>query len=443
MGSINFLEKSYEYKLIQKKIREKVSNANINKDIERLTEEVVKKYRQEIAAIKSNKLKRAVLETRIIELIDEQSIAYEGTTREELIKSILDEVFGYSILQKYIEDDTVNDIMVNDYNNIYVRRGNTDEKVNVQFPSRNAYEEFLFKVCAFCGEKLNASNPKVDGVDDNFNLRINITTTPMNTYSPCLVIRKNHKNINLDKIITSDLYPEEILKTIDLYRKAGCRVIIAGPMESGKTTWMNAYLNEIKDERIIVMEDTPELHLKNDNVIYMKTIEGKGKEEVRVTLSDLVRNFKRTNGTMPVVSEVRGEEAVELLDIFNAGFIKGCTSIHANSAEETIRQLIFQIKASGKLGTDRKELEEYLSRTIDVIIYLEKRKIVSISEVDYDYENEKIIVNDIHKFQIEKETKDKIMGQYKTCINPMSKKMIDRIRRVGLVNEIPKELMRK
>ena len=144
---------------------------------------------------------------------------------------------------------------------------------------------------------------------------------------------------------------------------------------------------------------------------------------------------------MPVVSEVRGEEAVELLDIFNAGFIRGCTSIHANSAEETIRQLIFQIKASGKLGTDRKELEEYLSRTIDVIIYLEKRRIVSISEIDYDYEKEKIIVNDIHKFEIQKETKDKIEGQYKTCINPMSKKMIDRIRRVGLIEEIPKKLM--
>ena len=122
------------------------------------------------------------------------------------------------------------------------------------------------------------------------------------------------------------------------------------------------------------MEDTAELNLTCKNTVYMKTVKGKGNEEVKYSLSDLVRNFKRTNGTFPVVSEVRGQEAVELLDVFNSGFTKGCTSIHANSAIDTIRQLVFQIKASNKLGTERKEIEEYLSRTIDIIIYVEKRK---------------------------------------------------------------------
>ena len=140
MGSINFLEKSYEYKLIQKDVREKISKDNINKDILELTEEVVKRYRQEIANIKNNKLKRAVLETKIIELIDEKDIAYDNVSREELITAILNEIFGYSILQKYIEDPTVNDIMVNSYDSIYIRRGSVDTLVEDKFVSKDNYE---------------------------------------------------------------------------------------------------------------------------------------------------------------------------------------------------------------------------------------------------------------------------------------------------------------
>ena len=104
--------------------------------------------------------------------------------------------------------------------------------------------------------------------------------------------------------------------------KAGCRIMFAGQLESGKTTLLNSYLNLI-DRRTVIMEDTPELMTTNPNTIYQKTVKSSSENAVEVTLADLVKNFRRTNGMMPVVGEVRGPEATELLDLFNTGFILG------------------------------------------------------------------------------------------------------------------------
>lgn len=440
MASINFLDVAYNYKNVNEEVETKVTSRSLNDEMISIIEEVNEKYRDEISKVKSAELKTTVMEEKIINVLDKRGLIIEGYNRSTLIKSIMDELFGYSILQKYIDDPTINDIMVNDYDKIFIRKGMTDYKVPEKFKDREHYKTFLLKICAFIGEKLNISSPKVDGADKKYDLRIYISQEPINTYSPSLVIRKSHKNLDLSRIITPEQYPEEILKTIELMQKAGCRVIIAGPMESGKTTFMNAYLNGIKDERIVVMEDTPEVVLTNENVLYMQTVQDKNNESIQVSLADLVKSFKRSNGTMPVVSEVRSIESVELLDVYNSGFIKGCTSLHANSAKEVIRQLVFQIKASNKLGTDRRELEEYLSRTIDIIIYMEKRKIVTISEIYFDEETEKIEVRDLHRYFIEEETKNEIKGYYETCVNPFSQKMLDRIRRAGLLSTVPDKL---
>lgn len=443
MGSINFLQQAYNVKQIEDTVKEVVEKQKIYSEIKKINKEIVEKFSKEISSIKSKTMQQSVLEDKILELIDEKGIVFDNISREELIKIVLDEVFGYSILQKYIEDPEVNDIMVNDYKTVFIRKGMTDIQVDERFENEEVYNDFLLKICSFIGQKLNASNPQVDGKDKKFDLRIYITTQPMNSYSPSLVIRKSHNNIDLTKVITEDIYPGEIMKTIELMQKAGSIVMFAGPMESGKTTMMNAYLNEIENERMVVMEDTNEILLKNPNTVYVQTIKATASEQNSITLADLVKNFKRSNGTMPIVSEVRGIEAVELLDVFNSGFTRGATSIHANSPIDVIRKLVFQIKASNKIGTDRNEIEEYIASSLDIIVYMEKRKIVSISEVYFDYDTRLIQVKEIHKFNIEKETKNEIFGKYETCVNPFSEKMLDRIRRVGLLDQVPEKLRGK
>lgn len=444
MGSINFLEKSYEINKVTESVEDKIVGDRYYNYIEEITKEVVINNKEIISNSSNKNEKKSLLYNQIINIIDDKKIKIEGESRETLIKSIIDEILGYGIIQKYIEDPTVNDIMVNDYRNIFIRRGMEDIKVPETFYSEKKFEDFLYKVCSFIGEKLNSTSPKVDGTDSQFNLRINITTSPINTYSPSLIIRKNHStNVDINKVITPESCDIDVYNSIEILREAGCRIIVAGPLESGKTTWLNAYLEGVKDERIIIMEDTPEMVISNPNTIYQQTVEGKDQDVLKITLQDLVKNFKRTNGTFPVVSEVRGIESVELLDIFNAGFVKGATSIHANSPKEVIRQLVFQIKSSNRLGTDRFELEEYIARTIDIIVYMEKRKIVSISEVVFNEKTERLEIIDLHRFYIEKETKNEIIGHYETCLNPFSDKMLDRIRRAGLLDKVPNKMLRK
>lgn len=441
MGTVNFLEQAYKMNLLQNKLVQKLNIDQLNELVDATTNEVVSQHSDIIKQIKDKTVKKNVLESKIIEIIDKKNVLIEGISREELMKKVMDEVFGYSILQKYIEDPEVNDIMVNDYDVIYIRKHLTDIRIEERFRSREHYMQFLYKVCAFVGEKLNESSPQVDGNDNNYGLRINITISPINTYTPSLVIRKRHKHFPMEYILNQGNMSQEMYDTFHIIAKAGCRVMFAGQLESGKTTLLNSYLNLI-DRRTVIMEDTPELMTTNPNTIYQRTVKAGSDEAVEVTLADLVKNFRRTNGLMPVVGEVRGPEAVELLDLFNTGFIFGASSIHANSARDVVNQLIFQIKASGKLGVDRKELEEYIGRTIDMIVYMEKRKVVEIVELYYDYEKEQLVFHPLHKFVIQKESTNGIDGYFINNINPFSDKMKDRIRRAGIVNEVPKEMMK-
>lgn len=432
MGTINFLEQSY-YARLQNRTMEKININQLNEIIESIVSEIVSKHANIVNGIKNKSIKKDILEAKIIELLDNKNISIENISREDFIKKITDEIFGYSILQKYIDDPEVNDIMVNDFDSIYIRKNLTDIKIEEKFRNKEHYLQFLYKVCAFVGEKLNESSPQVDGNDNNYGLRINITINPINTYAPSLVIRKRRKYFPLEHILNQGNISQNMYDTFNIIAKAGCRIIFAGQLESGKTTLLNSYLNLI-DKRTVIMEDTPELLTTNPNTVYQKTVKGNMEESVNVTLADLVKNFRRTNALMPVVGEVRGTEAVELLDLFNTGFTCGATSIHANSVVDAVNQLIFQIKASGKLGVDRKELEEYIGRTIDMIVYMEKRKVIDMSEIYYDYSGKKLVFHPLHKFNIEKETINGLQGKFET-INSYSIKMKDRIRRAGL-NEV-------
>lgn len=439
MGTINFLEQSYKINNTNAVV-EKLNIEQINDIIEKTTNEVVSKHSDVIRQIKEKSVKQHVLESKIIDIIDENNFIVEGITREELLKRVMDEVFGYSIIQKYIEDPEVNDIMVNSDNAIFIRKNQTDIKVPEVFKSKEAYTQFLYKVCAFCGQKLNESSPRVDGTDDNYGLRINITIAPINTYASSLIIRKGHKHFNLGSIVSQGNIHTDMFDTFRVMSKVGSRVMFAGQLESGKTTLMSSYLNLI-NKRMVIMEDTPEIITTNPNAVYQKTVNATSEEGIRVTLADLVKNFRRTNAHMPVVGEVRGPEAVELLDLFNTGFTCGACSIHANSAMDAVNQLIFQVKASGKLGVDRSELEEYIGRSIDMIVYMEKRKVVEMVELDYDYKKRELVFTPLHQFIIEEETQDGIQGHFETCINPYTKKMKDRIRRAGMTKEINPVMM--
>ena len=444
MASISFIDEIYNRKQQNNATTELVTKYNINTIVEDLHKALVNDFGEIIAAIREHKQDKEVMRLKISDYLEKNGVTVPDITRDDLIKKLMDEIFGYSILQKYIEDPEVNDIMVNAYDTIYIRRTFHDELVPERFENHQKYMQFLQRVSSFVGEKLNETSPQVDGTDKEFNLRINITSTPINTYNPSLVIRKTHGYISLDDIARQGNISKAMYDTFKIFGKINVRIMFAGQLESGKTTFMNAYLDHIEHQRMVIMEDTPELKINsNSNVVYQKTLEAKSEEGMVVTLADLVRNFRRTNGTMPVVGETRGVEAVELLNIFNTGFVAGASSIHANSAKDVIRQLMFQIKSSGKLGVDRSELEEYIANSIDIIVYMEKRKVVEIVAVDYDEFNRRMVLTPIHTFHIERETRNVLEGEFNDYLNPFGQVLVDRVRRAGLINEIDKRLLPK
>lgn len=444
MASINFINEIYNRKQQNIETNEIVNKDNIDNIVAQIHSALVNNFAEIISAIREHKAEKEIMRLKIGDFLEKSSITLPSLSREELIKKLMDEIFGYSIIQKYIEDPTVNDIMINSYDSIYIRRTFFDELVPEKFPDAEKYRQFLYRVASFTGEKLNATSPQVDGTDKEYNLRINITCEPLNTYCPSLVIRKTHGQISLEEIASQGNISKAMYETFRLFGKINVRIMFAGQLESGKTTFMNAYLNQIENQRMVVMEDTPEIKLeKGSNVIYQKTVAGKEEDAVTITLADLVRNFRRTNGTMPIVGETRGVEAVELLNIFNTGFTAGASSIHANSARDVIRQLMFQIKSSGKLGVDRMELEEYIANSIDIIVYMEKRKVVEITEVNYDDFNRQIILTPIHNFYIENEQRNNLTGHFNDYLNPFGQVLVDRVRRAGLLSSVDKRLIFK
>lgn len=444
MASINFIDEIYNRKQQNNNTSELVTKYNVTTIVEDLHKELVQNFGEIITAIRDHKQEKEVMRLKISDFLEQKGVTVPDMTRDELIKKLMDEIFGYSIIQKYIEDPTVNDIMINAYDTIYIRRGFYDELVPEKFDNPMKYRQFLQRVSSFVGEKLNETSPQVDGTDKEYNLRINITAEPINTYNPSLVIRKTHGKISLDEIAKQGNISKAMYDTFKIFGKINVRIMFAGQLESGKTTFMNAYLDHIENQRMVIMEDTPELRItSNANVIYQKTMEGKSEEGQVITLADLVRNFRRTNGTMPVVGETRGVEAVELLNIFNTGFTAGASSIHANSARDVIRQLMFQIKSSGKLGVDRAELEEYIANSIDIIVYMEKRKVVEIVEVNYDEFNRRIVLTPIHTFYIEKEERNSLQGYFNDYVSPFGSVLVDRVRRAGLLDKVDPRLLPK
>ncbi|MFW6025077.1 MAG: ATPase, T2SS/T4P/T4SS family [Candidatus Woesearchaeota archaeon] len=432
MGNVNFLEQKYD---IQSKIKNSSSFVigHVNEAVETIVAKVVNEFSHTITQIKTKKEKQNILEPKIINIIDNHNIIVKGVDRKELIKRVMDEIFGYGVLQKYIEDPAVNDIFINDENTIYVRKGQNDYKVQDSFPSRDKLNQYLLKVASLIGQKLNETHPIVDGADERYNLRINISIPPANTYNGCLTIRKRAKYFPLEYFRDNNFISKEMYEFFKLAQKIDLRIVFTGQMGSGKTTLLNSFIQGL-DYRKVILEDTPEVYTNDDNTLYFRTIEG-SKDGVTLTLSDLVKNFKRTSGTYPIIGEVRGKETKDIFDMFNSGFLRGCFSFHSNSGEDSINQFVYKLREAGMYGLSRSELEELIGKNIDIIVYMEKRKVVEIMEVDYNHDKCLATLNPLFEFVINNETNNEISGYFKKN-NPYGKKIKDRLRRRGM--KLPK-----
>jgi pilus assembly protein CpaF len=366
---------------------------------------------------------------------DGHGIPLNSVEIELLITEIQNEVLGLGPIEPFIQDPSVSDILVNTYNQIYVERYGKLDLTDARFKDNAHLMKIIDKIVSYVGRRIDESSPMVDArLRDGS--RVNAIIPPLAIDGPILSIRRFAADpYEMDDLINfKTLTPEigEILKGIV---KARLNVLISGGTGSGKTTLLNVLSRFIPaDERIITIEDSSELQLKQEHVIRLETrppnIEGKGE----ITQRDLVRNSLRMRPDRIIVGEVRGQEAFDMLQAMNTGHDGSLTTIHANSPRDALMRLESMVAmASFEIPLDF--IRKYVSSALDVLIHLQRltdgtRKVISVQEMT-GMEGNVISLQEIFSFeQTTIDEENKVRGIYR--FHGVKPRFIDKFTAAGI-----------
>lgn len=367
---------------------------------------------------------------------------YSNMNTESTIKNILDRLFGYYILQKYIDDKTVSDIRVTKFDNIVIKKNGKWEKTKDTFLNEDDFINFV-RYCVLKNRgKITNENPVVTVSDRINNLRIEAGIEPVNIKSPSLVIRihRLENTKTLEEMFVSDI---EMLD-INMYKfltkaiVAGCNIIISGKGGSGKTTLMRNLINRIPENLSITSnEETSELYSTHPNIIQREILKNRN-EDKNITLATLTSHSLVMSNDVIVIGELKGEEAMVFFDAISTGH-RGYATVHADSSITTLDRLITLMKRDSKaqMYTD-KYLKKLLSMSIDIVIYMKNFKIHEISEIIYNKEVDDVEYNPLFIYDVEKYVNGRSIGNFKV-LNEAKGKASEKIKLSEF--EIEKEYM--
>jgi pilus assembly protein CpaF len=306
--------------------------------------------------------------------------------RERLVQEVLDEVFGLGPLEPLLADETVADILVNTYKNVYIERRGVLERTPIQFRDDVHLMAIIDRIVSAVGRRVDESSPMVDArlADGS---RVNAIIPPLALDGPILSIRRfGHKRLSADELIDNRTLTPNMLELLRGCVKARLNILISGGTGAGKTTFLNILSSFISNrERVVTIEDAAELFLNQEHVVRLETrppnIEGKGAVHQR----QLVINALRMRPDRIIVGEVRGEEALDMLQAMNTGHDGSLTTIHANSPRDALSRLETMV-AMSNLNLPENAIRRQISSAIDVVIQVSRmsdgtRKIVSIAEI--------------------------------------------------------------
>jgi pilus assembly protein CpaF len=369
------------------------------------------------------------------ELLAKESLPLNHHEREALVKQILDEIFGLGPLEPLLKDPEVSDILVNTYQQVIIERGGRLHSTDVRFNDDKHLLQVIDRIVSAVGRRIDESSPMVDArlADGS---RVNAIIPPLAIDGPHLSIRKFKRDAlsGEDLLRVGSLTPG-MLELLQGIVKARLNVLISGGTGAGKTTLLNMLSSYIPhDERIVTIEDSAELQLRQPHVVRLETrpanIEGHGEVPQRL----LLINALRMRPDRVVVGEVRGGEAIDMLQAMNTGHDGSITTLHANSPRDALGRLETMISMAD-LNLPEKAMRQQIASAIDVIIQVSRlsdgrRKLVSISEL-VGMEGEIITMQEIFTFQREGvDEEGTVIGQHRpTGIRP---KFTDRLRSHGV-----------
>ena len=322
---------------------------------------------------------------------------------ERLSQEVLDEVFGLGPLEPLLADTSISDILVNTYKRVYVERRGMLEMTNVQFRDDAHLMAIIDRIVSAIGRRIDESSPMVDArlADGS---RVNAIIPPLAVDGPCLSIRRfSHERLGAENMVQNNTLTAPMLEMLAGCVKARLNVLISGGTGAGKTTLLNVLSSYISGrERIVTIEDAAELSLHQDHVVRLETrppnIEGKGAVQQR----QLVINSLRMRPDRIVIGEVRGEEALDMLQAMNTGHDGSLTTIHANSPRDALSRLETMV-AMSSLNIPDAACRRQVASALDIVIQISRladgtRKVTSIAEIT-GMEGEVVSMQDIFVYK--------------------------------------------
>jgi len=355
-----------------------------------------------LASIETQTLRKEV-RGALSQLIDSEQTLLSAAERSQIVGEVLDEVFGLGPLETLLQDDSISDILVNGYNQVYIEKRGRLELTAVTFKDNSHLLRIIDKIVSQVGRRIDESSPMVDArlMDGS---RVNAIIPPLAVDGPLLSIRR----FGTDKLMPADLVEKQsmtdaMLQLIEACVKTRLNIIVSGGTGSGKTTLLNALSAFISPkERVVTIEDAAELQLKQPHVARLETrppnIEGDGAVRQR----ELLINALRMRPDRIVVGECRGEEALDMLQAMNTGHDGSMTTVHANSPRDVLTRLEVMV-TMGNSNLGLKSIRQQVSAALDVVIQTSRlsdgtRKIMSITEVG-GMEGDTITLQDLFVFE--------------------------------------------
>ena len=368
-----------------------------------LHRKLLDKINLEALATIDNQRVRSEVRQALITLIDGEPTLLSALEKQQICDEVLDEVFGLGPLEPLLQDPTISDILVNGHKNVFVERKGLLEMTSVSFRDDSHLLRIIDKIVSQVGRRVDESNPMVDArLSDGS--RVNAIIPPLSLDGPVVSIRR----FSTDKLMPADLVEKKALTrgTMELLEaavKARLNIVIAGGTGAGKTTLLNALSFFINPkERIVTIEDAAELQLKQPHVVRLETrppnLEGHGAVRQR----ELLINSLRMRPDRIVVGEVRGSEALDMLQAMNTGHDGSLTTVHANSPRDAVSRLEVMVSMANA-NMQLVSIRQQIAAAVDVFVQAARlsdgsRRVVSVTEVT-GMEGEVVTLQDLFVFE--------------------------------------------
>ncbi|MBF0385421.1 MAG: CpaF family protein [Candidatus Omnitrophica bacterium] len=351
---------------------------------------------------------RSFIDQVVVEVCNEQKIKLSKDEQALLIKNLVSDNISLGPLRTLMQDETVTEIMINGHKKIYVQRFGRIELTNIAFETEQSLNHTIQKILHASGtnKRVDESSPFVD-FSLNDGSRVNVIIPPLSQIGPVVTIRKFRDDIkDADDLVNLKELNEEIAALIVAGMKARLNIVFCGSTGAGKTTALNVFSKYIpSDERIVTIEDTPELRLKQGHVVSLTSrpanLEGKGE----ITMRELFVNSLRMRPDRIIVGEIRGGEMLDLIESITSGHSGSLAIVHAETTQDCFSRMVTMTLMTG-IPLSTEEIQKQVSSAIDMIIHIELfmdgvRRVTCVTDIHYNEKTAKVELNNIFEFKQE------------------------------------------